>query len=407
VDKLFEPHQSPQNKLIADVRVKLDAKRAVRLNGYDPYTESEYWKVYQDYKKMRQDKTKAFVEKQKNVKEFMDSLVLPSEKHQRLVSENQQKFIDNLVKEEVHFEPSLAKSGNTLNSLINQSLDTHAYYNGTPSASYDLSPILVAAHADLSFLSNDSLISGKEPKCLLDFKTKVKDLLSKFVQVGLLNSAKGDLKKSLEFMNAKSVKSMDMIDSVLTQKTNLKSITRLIENVTPVLNVALRGHIEGEARKILYSMNYDENLVKVLAHLYSMEGKPENVKTIAFVDMMKGNFEDDQEIQNLLMKRPKNLFMMKGMENHFVMEKIWGKIDSMVYENPVEALDAFCQAIAYGDFDPAMDSIDTKQKMEQKLREHLGELENPIDDAVLYGLNLLSAHKALKNQAGDINALEN
>jgi hypothetical protein len=386
VEKLFDPHQSSQNKFIADVRVKLDAKRTVRLNGYDPYTESEYWKVYQDYKKMRQDKTKAFVEKQKNLKEFMESLVLPSEEHQRLVSENQQKFIDNLVKEEVHFEPSLAKSDNTLNNLINQSLDTHA---------------------DLSFLSNDSLISGKEPKCLLDFKTKVKDLLSKFVQVGLLNSAKGDLKKSLEFMNAKSVKSMDMIDSVLTQKTNLKSITRLIENVTPVLNVALRGHIEGEARKILYSMNYDENLVKVLAHLYSMEGRPENGKTIAFVDMMKGNFEDDPEIQNLLMKRPKNLFMMKGMENHFVMEKIWDKIDSMVYENPVEALDAFCQAIAYGDFDPAMDSIDTKQKMEQKLREHLGELENPIDDAVLYGLNLLSAHKALKNQAGDINALEN
>lgn len=356
------------------------------MNGYDPYTESEYWKVYQDYKQMRTDRTKAFIEKQKKIKEFMEGLVLPSEENQRLVSENQQKFISDLAKEELKLEASWDESSKTLNDLINQSLENHK---------------------DLSFLSNKALINEKEPKCLKEFKSKVKDLLSKFVQVGILNSAKGDLKKSLEFMSAKPVRSMDMIDSVLSKQTNVKSVTRLIENVTPVINVALRSHIEQEARKILYSMNYQENLVKVLAHMYSMEINPEHFKTSAFIEMMKDNFKEDPEIQNLLTQRPKNLFMMKGMENHHIMKKVWDKIDNMISENPIEALDAFCQAIAFGEFDPAMDEIDTKQKMEQKLREHLGELENPIEDAVLYGLNLLSAHKALKNLSGDINALEN
>lgn len=337
---------------------------------------------------MRHDKTKAFIEKQKKVKEFMENmnLTLTSDENQRFVRENQQKFISDLAREEVNMETSYDESNKTLNDLINQSLENHK---------------------DLSFLSNKTLINEKEPKCLKDFKSKVKDLLSKFVQVGILNSAKGDLKKSLEFMSAKPVRSMDMIDSVLSKQTNVKSVTRLIENVTPVLNVTLRSHIEQEARKILYSINYQENLAKVLAHMYSMETNPEHFKTTAFVDMMKENFKEDPEIQNLIAERPKNLFMMKGLENHNIMKKVWDKIDNMISENPIEALDAFCQAIAFGDFDPTMDEIDTKQKMEQKLREHLGDLENPIEDAVLYGLNLLSAHKALKNQSGDINALEN
>lgn len=142
-------------------------------------------------------------------------------------------------------------------------------------------------------------------------------------------------------MRAKSTQSMDMIDSFLSEKVNSDSIKRIMDNVVPALNITFQKIIEEEARKILYSLNYQENVSSALAQLYGLKSNPEHYKAKLFIDSMSETFKDDPEIRELLKQRPVNLMMMKGLDSEEIQGKIFKKLDSLTMEHPIEALHTF------------------------------------------------------------------
>jgi len=95
-----------------------------------------------------------------------------------------------------------------------------------------------------------------------------------------------------------------------------------MENVTPALNITFQKIIEEEARKILYSLNYQENVSSALAQLYGKESNLEHHKAKLFLDSMTETFKDDPEIKELLKQRPVNLMMIKGLDSDYIKEKI-------------------------------------------------------------------------------------
>lgn len=363
---------------------RMQIRRLLRTDGYDPFVESKYWSTYMKYKAIREDHAQRFEDRQKMRNELNKQILENKEAVARLTELNEKKFLEDLLNQQ--FNPTLNntfENVKSLNDLISHSLKEHP---------------------ELGFIGKPSALwAESDPKLVQDFKNKFKDLLSKYIQIGVLNTANDDLKSgSLNFMKAEQSETMNIIDSFLVEKVNTSTIHRMMDNVLPALNLTMKEVIKQEAKKILYSLNYPENLSPALLHLYSAQENPELLKAQMFIEVMKNEFKDDPEVVELLAQRPANLFMYKGYGTPGVLEKVETRLASLVDENPIEALQALCESICFANFDVSHGDPDKKAEIERRLRSHFGDIDKPLEDAIQLGITLLSAHHSLNQDPKEL-----
>lgn len=344
-------------------------------NGHDPFTESKYWDEYQKMKKLREDMQEEYFNHKHKIEEF-DKQYREAKLSQQEYDRNEEILIDSIAQEELEV-PEL---GETKNKDFNELLER-----------------AIKNHPEFSLFLDESLnLKEKDPQCVENFKTQFKSLLSKYVQMAVLNHADSRSKKSWNFMPAEPAQSMDFIDSFLTEKVNNNTIGKIMENVSPALNLTMRKIIETEARKILYGLDYQSNVTKALAHVYASQQNPEQIRAKMFVDMMEEQFKDDPEVQTWLKKRPVNVMMGRGLGSPDISIKVRNKVEALTMENPIEALQTYCEAVGFFGYDPTDGDGKVKAEMEENLTKNLGKLENPVDDSIYYGITLLMAHNALE-----------
>lgn len=233
-------------------------------------------------------------------------------------------------------------------------------------------------------------------------------MISKFVQIGVINSANIDDKSgTLQFLNLKDSEKMNILDSFLSEKVNNTVFSKILENVTPALKVTMKSTIKTEAQKLLYALNIQENLSKVLFQLFSAEKSPELMKARFFIDLMKDEFKDDQEVQELLQQRPKNTFMYQGIKEDQIRVRVQNRLNSLIDESPIVALQAFVEAVCMTGFDITFDDPTKKEKIEKEILNYFGNSDQPLEDAIKYALTLTSAHKGIENDKfNDKNSVE-
>jgi len=253
------------------------------------------------------------------------------------VKRSEERFIEELAMEELGVnEAVISESGGSDNKSFDELLER-----------------AIKDHSEFFVFSNDSLkLNDKEPECVEKFKTHFRSLLSKYVEIAVLNHANTISKKNWNFMPANPAQSMNFIDSFLTEKVNNNTIGKIMENVSPSINLTMRKIIESEARKILYGLDYQSNVTMALAHVYASKENPDQVRAQWFVDQMQEELKDDPEVQKWLKKRPVNVMMGRGLGSDNISIKIRDKVKALTMENPIEALQTYCEAVGLFGFDP-------------------------------------------------------
>lgn len=158
------------------------------------------------------------------------------------------------------------------------------------------------------------------------------------MQIGVLNSANSKLENNSNMINVSNSEILSEIDSFLIDYANKSAVSNMIDSVIPALNITMQQLVEQEARKILYSVNYQEIMEEALSSLFAAENNQHLVMANLFLETYKEEFKDDAEIQELLSNRPQNIFMMKGKDSLIIKQKISELLESLVYEDPIEAL---------------------------------------------------------------------
>lgn len=196
MDEFLTQSKSIYQLNLEGIERRIQERRLILSNGYDPYQESKYWEKYQKYKKINKEKYKGFLERQQKLKDFNSKLdAVTQEKHEIIDISNE--FVEDIINEELGFTVEETDADKTLDNFIDD---------------------CIKQHPEFSILFDKSFSLGdKEPKCVKKFKDNFKNLLKKYVQIGVLNSANGDSKGIIKFMTAKPTKSLDIIDSFLSK----------------------------------------------------------------------------------------------------------------------------------------------------------------------------------------------
>ena len=258
---------------------------------------------------------------------------------------------------------------------------------------------------NLLFLSSEH--SEHDPVVVKQLRNKIRDLLSKYIQISLINSVKNSKDGSIDLMNIKRSDKFDILDGFLSEKVNSSFILKIVENVKPALGATTKKSLEEEARKILYAFNYKENLSNILIQLYESERFPEYLNAKYLADFLKEHFKEDSEVQELLKERPNNPFMFKGKQNPEVMKKVSKKILELVNANPIEILKVVLEAIIKTDFDITYGDKQKEKDISFNLSKHFGPLENPIVDAVKYGIFISVSHEFINSDnPSDLKTIE-
>jgi hypothetical protein len=185
----------------------------------------------------------------------------------------------------------------------------------------------------------------KEANSVKKFKKIFRDLIDKFIQIGIINSANIDSKGTLQFMDARNSEKMNILDSFLSEKVNNTIGTRILETVIPALKVSMKNVIKSEAQKLLYSLNNQENRTLALFQLYGAKENPHLMQAQLFIKLMENELKDDPDIKELMSQRDSNIFMKKALNNHRIATKINQRLASLIDESPMIALQALCEAV--------------------------------------------------------------
>lgn len=380
-EKLLIVRDSFYSAEVKAVERRRHERRLTRLNGYDPLTESKYWEEYVKYRDINMQQKEIMDQRLKRRLAFREEVKLSEEEIKKIIEDNKTKLLNNVVDSVITGEVQA-------NTIEDKSLN-------------ELIDKCVKQNPEFDFLQEGvSIWDTPDPKCVQKFREQFRTLLTKYVQIGVLNSTADDLSKgALKFFKLEQTPSMDALDTMLSQKVNNNVIKKLIENVSPALNVSFKRTIEGEAKKILFSLNHQDNLTAVLLHLLYLQENPEVINQKLHLEAMLEELKDDPDISRMVKNRPTNEFMTRGASSPDLKKKVEEKIRSYAYEDPIETLNAFWEAIGLTGFDISHGDANKKAHIEAELRRNLGQLENPIEDAMKYSLTLLMAYNCLTNSS--------
>ena len=237
-----------------------------------------------------------------------------------------------------------------------------------------------------------------EPKIAKEFRSKIKDLLSKYIQISLINSVNQKQGESINLMNSDKSQKFEFLDGLLSDKVNSSFVQKVVENIKPALCATTNKSIEEEARKILYAFDYKENLSNILTQLYESEKFPEHLHARYLSHYLLEHFKDDPEVLKLLKERPANGLMYKGKQNPNIIKKVHAKMMDLMTKNPIEILKVILESIIKTEFDITYGDSHKEKDINFRLNKHFGPLNSPIQDTVKYGALLVMAHDFMNSQ---------
>lgn len=357
-------------------------------NGFDPTTTSEYYDEYMRLKSLREQYERRFEARQR--RRLQDRRKLHEAIEQAFTGDSlQHDMASALIDEQLSIaHDDSYKHVKSLNDIISR---------------------CISSNEDLLFLG-DPETAAAEPQVCKQFRAKIRDLLSKYIQISLINSvntASQNQGDAINLMNADKSDKFEFIDGLLSDKVNSAYVHKVVQNVKPALRATTIKSIDEQARALLYAIDYKHNLSNMLAQLYEADRYPEYAQAHGVSHFLLEHFKDDADVLELLKQRPANSLMYKGKQNIAVMTKVANKMIDVASQSPIEILKLVLESIIKTGFDVTYGDADKRKDISHRLSKHLGPLDDPIRDAVTYAAWLVTAHDFMDaQQCSDAQAIE-
>lgn len=117
LDEFLTQSQSIHQLNLSGIERRIQERRLILSNGYNPYQESKYWDEYQKYKNINQQKFEGFLERQQKIKDFNAEIAAVSHGEQEIIDIGN-KFMEDISNEELGIPVSDSNTDKTLNMFI-------------------------------------------------------------------------------------------------------------------------------------------------------------------------------------------------------------------------------------------------------------------------------------------------
>ena len=231
----LEKHQSYENitsKLIKEPKESKYNRMLRRNNFKDPMEDSKHYKQYLELKAFREDIEQKQFERIKKRREQYESCKLDDEKVLMLDQQNTEYMVQSVVNDEI-------SKFMIYERVLTLFIDSSPLGGHSVDRSESLEDIInkcIDQNSSLSFLNSNKSPTDKKSALSDQFKQSFKSLLTKFIQIGLLNVVEqNNTSEAINFLNLDNSESMELFDQYLVDKVNSDVIGNIIELVKPAL----------------------------------------------------------------------------------------------------------------------------------------------------------------------------